>query len=126
MARRGRKRKLGNRVNGRLVQSSPTQTLPQGYAAVYVMWAEGTGIVKVGKSNRPGKRCSVIQIGNPFTLCVAGCHVMPDEIACNVERSFHRTHDGRPYHIRGEWYRLSPAEANRIVADEAAKFGVDT
>jgi hypothetical protein len=90
------------------------------------MWAENTSIVKVGKSNRPAHRCSGIQVSNPFKMCVAGCHVMPAEVAVAVEQSFHRRHCAQPYHIRGEWYRLTPKEANRLVSAEAALFGVDT
>lgn len=126
MARAGRKRKSGPRmVGGRLKQPSKQPTLPHGFSAVYVMYAEGSSVVKVGVSRSPAVRCTDIQVGMPLNLHIRGCFVMPSDVAATVERSFHKTHRGLSHHVRGEWYRVDPDEACRLIAKEAAKFGFD-
>jgi hypothetical protein len=79
---------------------------------VYVVQEDGADVCKVGGMHRlTGRKMPDIQYGNPRSLTmVHHTERLPDHSTTKAIE--YRAHEIlRPHHIRGEWFRVSPATA---------------
>lgn len=74
----------------------------------YLMRDSGTGLIKIGKSNNPSIRESTLQSEKPSIDLLYIC----DEL---VETELHEKYSTQ--RVRGEWFRLSDDDLNKIVLD---------
>lgn len=89
------------------------ETRPQSY--VYVMHeSNDLAICKIGKSDNPESRIGSLQSGNHRQLLLYKKFPAPSSnIAHNIESASHRKLQTK--RIRGEWFRISPEEACKII-----------
>ena len=76
--------------------------LPQG---VYLFECEG--YYKVGIASDPRKRLWTAQTGCPFEIRLLAFRLMTD--AKDTERLIHHQLEREGCHVRGEWFKLTPA-----------------
>jgi hypothetical protein len=84
---------------------------------VYFVRAVGTGRYKIGLSDHPAKRIVEMQVGSPIELELV--HKVECRDAAKSERRVHNV--AKPFRSHGEWFDLSRADYERIVA-ELEKF----
>jgi hypothetical protein len=85
------------------VERLSRKTLPKN-GAVYFMLAVGTPLVKVGwTSGDPTKRLASLQVGCPHQLIILAAIPAGAYFEGVVHRKLWESH------VRGEWFRLSPA-----------------
>lgn len=80
---------------------------------VYVVHAIGTGMVKIGWTVGAGRvlgRVAEMQTGCPVALEVV--HTVP-HAPIATEKALHKELDS--FRVRGEWFRIDPTEAKRVV-----------
>ena len=68
---------------------------------VYFVGNKEYGFVKIGKSKRVEERFMELQVGCPFDLYLFGVY---QNMGHYLEKHFHEK--WRPYHVRGEWFRI--------------------
>lgn len=78
----------------------PTK-LPQG---VYIFECEG--FIKVGIAVDPRRRLGAAQVGCPFEIRLVHFRLVDD--ARDVERKLHHKLANQGWHVRGEWFKVTP------------------
>lgn len=90
-----------------------------GEAFVYVITAEGSKLVKIGKANDVQRRVSSLQVAAPVMLCVAACFRCASEsIAIEVEGRAHTALAHK--RVRGEWFLVAPEVVVKTIEEGAA------
>lgn len=72
---------------------------------VYFIQGENSGLIKIGKSDKPDARISDLQAGSPVRLNLIG--VVYDRSAGELERNLHKVFANLRRH--GEWFEDHPA-----------------
>lgn len=80
---------------------------------VYVVWAEGTDLYKIGSAKNPEKRLRGIQNGCPFPARLL--HSFPCKYPRLIERSVH--HFLREYRGVGEWFKLTDSDLSMLAVE---------
>lgn len=102
---------------------------------VYLVWAEGTNLFKIGISGDVSARLQSLQVGCPHKLRVYAA--IKDENAEKTEARLHLVF--KDFQTRGEWFALPPIQIAEVLAyfmspktpieqwmtDFSAKRGVD-
>jgi hypothetical protein len=73
------------------------------FSFVYLIWAVGTDIYKIGKSRKPGRRLETIQQYSPLPLEIV--HLIPADQAHKLEATLHEHYSHKRLH--GEWFELT-------------------
>lgn len=86
--------------------------------AIYVI-GPNVGPQKIGIARDPSARLAAMQTGCPFTLRIQSVtYVASEDSARRVERVAHRLL--KKHRQRGEWFNVTPGEAERAIADALA------
>ena len=83
-------------------------------AFVYVMGCADAECIKIGIAKDVGRRLALLQSGNPLEIKAVYSRGFDDKRASQVERSAHRHFKSK--RIRGEWFRVSPNDAEAFIA----------
>lgn len=92
--------------------------------AVYVAEAGDRGVVKVGFSSDPAKRCAQLQGSNAEIIRIAWA--VRSEHAMKLEKAAHRYLKANGRHVRGEWFEASPEAVIGAIKAEAERLGIST
>lgn len=80
---------------------------------VYLVWAKGTDLYKIGSSQYPEKRLPGLQTGSPLEL----------EMIAVIERSDYEFHERQLhskwawYRTQGEWFKFHPTMVTQVLSD---------
>lgn len=84
---------------------------------VYLVVEGVSGPCKIGLAESVSSRCSTLQTGNPRQLEVHD--YVPHSNAALLEQALH--HHFRDFHVRGEWFDITPDHAKCAMKALAAK-----
>lgn len=94
-----------------------------GYHTVYLLTPITGWPTKVGISEDPARRLGTIQAGHFDELIFHRFWWLPGiQIAARIESAFKK--ELAPQNIRGEWFRLSPTEAEHFIEERIRDLGV--
>ena len=85
---------------------------------VYLVWAKGSQMVKVGVSANPAHRVKEMQVGSPLKLVIL--RIVEEEDAKGLEARLHGYF--KKYHSHGEWFEVSTTKACTIFDHMASKW----
>lgn len=92
--------------------------------AVYAIGRELMPPIKIGFSGRPKTRLLDMQVGSPDDLRFHAVYWLPDKAtATKLEAACHKLLDGVGWHVRGEWFDMSPKGAKSAVHHAAKQIG---
>lgn len=83
------------------IERTPDCTDRTGF--VYLVKASATSFYKIGKSRKPYKRLSALQVGSPLELII--CERVFSLDCVQLESSLHSYYEA--YWLRGEWFDLA-------------------
>ena len=76
---------------------------------LYIIENVDNGLVKIGYSLDPHRRCASLQTGSSAELRVAHTVAVAEDRARLLEQQMHR--DVGPYRVRGEWFSVPLTQA---------------
>lgn len=88
---------------------------PYTWHAVYIIGAHEIPYLKVGRSGDVWSRLLTMQTGCPFELRVFGAYFAKPAAIISLEWDVHKVLADCETHHRGEWFCLTPGEANAVV-----------
>ena len=98
-----------------------SRTNPTTPTMVYIIGEPGSDVLKIGISSDPARRLRDVRISNPYDVKVLWERSV--EHARRVERNVHLALVG--VRIRGEWFRVSLAEAIEVIERTVTKEPVE-
>jgi predicted GIY-YIG superfamily endonuclease len=91
---------------------------------VYVIQAGDNGPCKIGVTANPERRLAQLQTGNPAKLVLVTFFICTTWlVAKTLEASVHVAL--APFRMIGEWFRVTPDTACRVIQKQAARLGYE-
>lgn len=100
------------------------EKLSQKWWAVYAIGCGEYEPIKIGYSHDPASRLKQMEVGCPFNLRIYAAMFGEAAHVPKVESHVHATLTANGRHHRGEWFRVTPAEAIKAIGDSATAIGV--
>lgn len=98
---------------------------PWRWPGVYVITSDANKAVKIGRSRNPASRLQNLQVSHLDDVRIFWCARLKDKGAVTLEGTFHKLCRGTKYHLRGEWYSISPFVAVKTLKAMAARLGLE-
>lgn len=93
------------------------------YSYLYAIADHTNQLIKLGYAQNPQQRCAQLQTGNPNVLSVIWSTAIDQSRARIVEQKIHREYNHK--RVRGEWFRMSAAEAEQVLAHAVIRWSDD-
>lgn len=91
----------------------------QSRPAIYVITSDEQGLCKIGISGHPSRRLNTLQIGAFSTLRVFWASRLNRDDAIRLELRVHECLKKTSMFVRGEWFRIRPEDAVKIITSVA-------
>ncbi len=96
------------------------------YHCCYIIGAVELPYVKIGRSKRVLKRINDLQVGNPLKLQFLGGVWCNEPASIAIEYETHQVLMEFEFHLRGEWFDVSPQDALSVMLKNAERHDLVT